>query len=127
MPTYYEIKGALVVVSHEGPFEEEQNEAVLAELLADPALVPASALLIDARKATGNSPRREIAQQADWFASVHRGRFSRCAVISSPGLHFGLTRMFSSFADAAGFEVQVFEEPAPAERWLRNGSTAAGN
>lgn len=121
MPTSYEIKGGRVIVTSEGAFDLEESEAVTAALLADPAFAPGCALLIDARGAAGNASSSEISGQAGWFAALHREHFTRCAVVTSPGLHFGLARMFSSFVDATGLEVQVFDDVAAAERWLESG------
>ncbi len=118
MPTTFEIRGRLVLVTSDGAFSLEDAEGAVQRLLSDPAFEPGSSVLIDVRGSTESASAGEISERAEWFATLSRAHIKRCALVTGDPLQFGLARMFSSFADATGMEVRAFREMSEAESWL---------
>ena len=45
-----------------------------------------------------------------------------CAVVATPGLYYGVSRMFSVFVEQYGIEMHIFDTVESAESWLRGES-----
>ena len=67
----------------------------------------------------------ENRSQAELRAIVDAARRTlgdaRMALVAKSGLLYGLSRMFSAFAEQAGFAVEVFKRREEALAWLRGG------
>jgi hypothetical protein len=89
------------------------------EVLADPQFRSGSGFLVDCRTATLAPEIADVRGVVD-FLSAHSpalGR-SRWAVVVEQPAGYGMARMASIRADAAGLELQAFENIEEARAWL---------
>jgi hypothetical protein len=76
-------------------------------------------VLFDNRHSQERASASEIRDRARRISAVSELFGPRIAVVVSDALHYGLARMGSGYADAAGGpHVEVFETPAEALGWL---------
>ena len=115
----YEIRGRLVIITSRGPFGIHEDGEFTDRMLGDPEFPDHCRVLIDVRDMTEAPSRDEIARRASWMVESVRGRVSMCALVVGGPLAFGLARMLSSFSDALGLEMEVFDDREKAESWLR--------
>ncbi len=118
MPESYEIDAArgLVTCRAWGDLTSEELHDHYRRLMADPEFSPDFAQIADLTGVTHftvNSASIESEARASVFSPGTRRAF-----IAPKGVAYGLARMFASFAELSGQEMQVFLERQPAEEWL---------
>lgn len=79
-------------------------------------------VLFDNRLSEEHADADEIRLRAELLAK-HPELGPRAAVVVSDALHYGLARMGSVHASAAGLEVRVFEDYGEAMTWLKRDSS----
>lgn len=95
----------------------------VAELLgvvaADPATPAPLDLLVDLRNSPPLPESAQLRKLANDLSRFAPGlRWGACALVASSDSHYGMSRMFSVFAERAFEAIEVFRELAPAETWL---------
>ena len=119
MPFNYSIDAdrSLVVVELTGSLTGDELLQLQGELLANPAFDPAMRQICDIRSGDVSGVSTDavklIASRS--IEGMVRGRR---AIVASPGLCYGLSRMFSAYADADEDTTEVFSEMAEAWRWI---------
>ncbi len=98
----------------------EEREA-LSRALVDARLVLPVRLLVDVRRSRSNPNGESIAERARCLGRLSEGALTRCAVVVSTPLHYGLARMFAAYAIHRGVSVAIFEDEASARAWLKDG------
>lgn len=122
MPYDYEIDvhRRLVRVRRWGDVDAGEIAESYARIAADPRFLPVFNQLADL---TG---MEHLELTGDAIRDLSRirlfGQGTRRAFVVSRDLHFGLLRVFEAHAEMSGQEVEVFRDPAAAERWLEAGS-----
>lgn len=110
----------LVLVRLWGVLTAAELEDHYARLAADPAFDPTFWRLTDGREtvrfdATPTEVQR--AAEGHLFAAG-----TRRAIVVSTDYQFGMARMFSTFAENTGQQVEVFRDLEAAEAWLTPGN-----
>lgn len=118
MPCHYSVEGQFVTVVLEGETPLEELRELGARALAEPVLCYHGLLMVDAREAAAAPTARDVAERAGWVRSLAPDRKLCCAVVVSGALRYGVAHMFHAYADGAQLAVNIFEEIAPAKRWL---------
>ncbi len=118
MPIRHEIRGPLLWVVVDGPYDDDELRAAWNRAFSDPAFSEGMPALIDSRKTLANPTRAGVVARADFLAGLRSRIGARCALVVSDPLHYGLARMLAAFTESSGLEIQVFEDPARAEAWL---------
>lgn len=118
MSVRHEIRRSTLWFVVEGDYGLDEMRGAAERALSDPGFRDGFAVLIDVRE-TPSSPSRQLLEETVHFLASLRPRMGpRWAVVAGDLLHYGLGRMFGTFADFRGVEVQVFDDPSRAEAWL---------
>ena len=89
-------------------------------LSTDPSIKQGTCLLFDATMADPTTNFADLrAAAADFHKVADRG-VRRVAIVAPEGLVSGLAHVYSIYAEAEGFEVEVFEGLEEARSWLMN-------
>ena len=117
MPLNFAFESNVGVFRTVGDVEYEKGLKVLKKGLA--AIVKRGephAVLFDLRE----SAERRTADEIRGIADVVKGETlsGRLALVADEDLYYGLSRMFESYAEYAGFDCLVFREYDPALDWL---------
>lgn len=76
-------------------------------------------LLFDVQQSSENRSGEELRIIAG-VVIRHKNHLSlKCALVATDALHYGLSRMFGTYLENDGFEINVFSEIQQAESWLR--------
>jgi hypothetical protein len=121
MPVTYRIDQNIVQLTFEGENEPDAVIATFDRALLDPTSPPRFALLVDVRKSTSLASRatEDIIRVASHLGP-HKDRVSRCAVLATEDVHFGLGRMGAVYSEAGGVMTNVFRDRDEALAWLRS-------
>lgn len=108
----------LVVLTYVGALKPSDIFLMQAKLRADPAFDPTFAVLFDGTRADLSTfdaaAVRRMAHNSPFAAGAPR------AFMVSPGLHYGLVRIYQAFTDMAGRgeAVAIFEDLSAAMDWI---------
>ena len=125
MSVSYRVKNDVVELTLEG---ENSPDAVIQsfnEALDDPKTPKQFSLFLDVRKSTSlaSRPTADIIRVAEYLGP-HKDRVTRCAVLATENVHFGLSRLGAVYSETAGVMTSVFRDREEALAWLR-GETSA--
>lgn len=119
MPFHYTIDVArsLIVVELTGALTGEELLQMQSQLIAESAFDPAMRQICDIRNGdvsgvTSDAVKLIASRSTDGLV---RGRR---AIVASPGLCYGLSRMFAAYAGGDEDMTAVFSDIAEARRWL---------
>ena len=111
MGIHYEFQNDLVVFTYTGDFDMRTLLKTWGEAVADPAFKPVTKIIIDARRSKLNIPTDQMEFQAIIVTGTESLSTVKWAVVTGENtLAFGLSRMFQSFADLNGLEIEVFKD-----------------
>ena len=98
-------------------FDEVMNHfRILAD---DPACLNYLNVLLDLTEMTSLPESKQLRSVSDQIGSVREAvQFGACAIVAPNDVLFGLTRMFSVFAENRFRVIQVFRKLDEAEVWL---------
>jgi hypothetical protein len=107
---------AFFVASPDGGYEEW--ESAMEAIFADSRHTPGVGLLADHR-AQRSILRQGIVRRMT-FLERHRERLAggRCAVVATPGFHFGMARMAEVLTQGSPFVFVAFDDVDAARAWL---------
>ena len=89
-------------------------------LSIDPSIKQGMGLLFDATLADPTTNFADLRAAAADFHKVANLGVRRVAIVAPEGLVSGLAHVYSIYAEAEGFEVEVFEGIEEARAWLMN-------
>jgi hypothetical protein len=121
MPVQYVIDedANVVTVTAVGSVTKEEDLDCFRTLFVDAAYRPGMGLLLDYRKRQSVATTDEVKQYVEAGATL-RERFgdSRCAVVVSEDVAFGMARMHSMLAEENSIPTNAFRDIEAAMRWL---------
>ncbi len=124
MSLTYELADGFLRYRVEGDVEYVEGMTVLRrgldEVREKSAGTP-TAVLFDIRASEEARRAEELRGIAAVVAEYSEEVGGRCAIVSAPGLYYGISRMFAVFAEELGLEMEVFETVEDAEAWLLRG------
>jgi len=125
MPVTYRLQDDVVTIALEG---ENSPDAVIQcfhEALEDPAVPAQFFLMLDVHKSTSlaTRPTPEIIRVAEYIGPF-KDRVTRCAVLATENVQFGLSRLGAVYSETAGVMTSVFRDRDEAVSWLHGKSDA---
>ena len=115
----YEFIDDLLKFTYFGDTELEALSEVWFSALADPAFKRCRKMLIDASQSELNLSAAFIEERTARMARFKQLAEMKWAVVAEKNnLAFGLSRMFSTFAEDIGLNVMVFKDSDQAMAWL---------
>ena len=121
MPIRYAIDDAagIVAVTAEGDVRQEEDLECFGALVANPGYRPGMGLLLDYRNRVSVATTEQVKQFVEAAARL-REAFdgSRCAIVVSEDVAFGMARMYAALAEDSFIPMNVFRDPDEAARWL---------
>ena len=127
MPGRYSFQSRVLRLSFEGETSLDALEALLDHALSNPLCPPKPLILSDVRRSTsvrglaGSGVRKGVRL----FAERHERLGGKFAIVTQPGVQYGVMRMASVYSEDAGLELRVFETEEPALEWLLAGCDVA--
>jgi hypothetical protein len=123
MPVTYRVNDDIVELSLNGDCPPDEVIRTFDEALDDPTTPPRFGLFVDVRKSTSLASRAtaEIIRVAEHLGP-HKDRVTRCAVLATENVHFGLSRLGAVYSETAGVMTSVFRDRDEALAWLHRGS-----
>jgi hypothetical protein len=119
MAVHYEFIDDLIKFTYFGDTELDALGEVWSSALADPAFKRCSKILIDASQSALNLSTEFIETRTARMARFKQLAEMKWAVVAGKNnLAFGLSRMFSTFAEDNGLNVMVFRDSDQAMAWL---------
>jgi hypothetical protein len=120
MPATYRIQKDLVEISLIGECPPDEVIQTFHEALDDPSTPSQFILFLDVRKSTSLASRdtADIIRVAEYLGP-HKDRVTRCAVLATENVHFGLSRLGAVYSETAGVMTSVFRDREEAIAWLR--------
>ena len=119
MAVQYEFIDDLLKFTYFGDTELEALSEVWFSALADPAFKRCRKMLIDASQSELNLSTEFIETRTARMARLKQLAEMKWAVVAEKNnLAFGLSRMFSTFAEDIGLNVMVFKDSDQAMAWL---------
>ena len=127
MPVTWEFQNSLLLVKLIGDYEYNAPVQAVSEAMRDPACLPRTMLLIDARLTTARRSSEEFRERAIWMASLQaRGLGNRCALLINEQPHqFGLARMAATHVEMRGMKLGICTDMEEAARWLLQDAASA--
>lgn len=119
MPWHYTVdtaRGVTLIVAT-GTASGEELIALQQQLHADPLFDPLMRQICDLRDAELAGVSSDVIKLVADRARNGMVR-GRRAIVAQPGLAFGLSRMFSAYADPEDLTTEVFTSLSAAEQWL---------
>lgn len=125
MPVTYRVNGDVLEMTFDGDCPPDEVIQTFNHALDDPTCPPKFLLLADVRKSTSlaTRPTPEIIRVAEYLGP-HKNRVTRCAVLATEGIRFGLSRLGAVYSEAAGVVTRVFSDGDEALAWLRSAPPA---
>lgn len=125
MPVSYRIHDDMVELTLEGENSPDAVMEIFDEALDDPKTPQQFALFVDVRKSTSlaTRPTSDIIRVAEHLGP-HKERVTRCAVLATENVHFGLSRLGAVYSETAGVMTSVFRDKEEALAWLRGETNA---
>lgn len=99
-----------------GQITGAESVRVLNEVLAHPRFGPGATLLSITHDVTGAPPADELRDIVVTATRLRTAGMSALLIVTQPGFVYGVARMFSSLADLAGVQVEVFQDVIEARR-----------
>jgi hypothetical protein len=118
VPIRHEVRGSLLWMIVDGPYDDAELRASWQSAFEDPAFREGMPALVDSRKSVANPSRDDLVERAEFLAGLRDRIGPRLAFVVGDALRFGLARMVAVFAEESGLEIQVFEDARRAEAWL---------
>ena len=109
---------ATFVVHASGKVTYEEIMQARGQILAHPRLGDGSVVLVDAEKVTGVPTTMELRAIARTLRPLRTAGVGALAFATSSSFVYGVTRMFSAFAEDSGMKISAFREMDEAQRWL---------
>ena len=125
MPASCVIDSALLLLRLEDRHAHSEERDALTHALADPRLVWPVRILVDARRSRANPDGESIAERARCLTRLIGGALTRCALLVSTPLQYGLARMFAAYAIHRSVKVAIFQDESAARAWLSEDETQA--
>ena len=122
MPGRYSFDSHVLRLSFEGD-SLVALEALLDQALSSPLCPPKPMVLSDLRRSTslGALSGSGIQQAVRLFADRLERLGGKCAIVTQPGVQFGVMRMATVYAEERGLQLNVFEAEESALEWLLAG------
>ena len=119
MPVTYRFAGDVLDISAVGSYEPDEVTRAFRDAIADADRPPLRALLYDVREsaviATRSTP--DVQAAITFFQSLGPYIGGRVALLAAADAGYGVMRMVSGWAEAAGLEAQVFRDRDAALDW----------
>jgi hypothetical protein len=125
MSVVCEIDSTFLILRLEERHAHSDERDALSRALVDPRLSLPVRLLVDARASQTNPDGESIADRARCLGRLGRGALTRCAVVVSTPLQYGLARMFAAYAIHGGINVAIFHDEPTARGWLGRDESAS--
>lgn len=114
----HEIVGGLAVFRVEGPYTLDEATAAYAVLLDDQAFRPSMPLLVDGTRSVAKPSVQEMLASLN-FAALQPHQFGKIAMAVSGSFHYGLARMFATYAELrSGVKIRIFKRVEEAREWI---------
>jgi hypothetical protein len=123
MPASCVIDSAGLLLRLEDRHAHSEERDALTRALADPRLAWPVRILVDARRSLANPDGDAIAERARCLARMVGGALTRCALLVSTPLQYGLARMFAAYAIHRSVKVAIFQDESAARAWLSQAET----
>jgi len=126
MAISYELTQDLLHYTVEGDVDHAVGLDVLRRGLEDAAAATgrgegrARPVLFDIRKSAESRAAEEIRAIATVLGGFRESLDGRCAVIVATPLYYGVSRMFSTYAEEYGIEIEIFGTLEEGTFWLLN-------
>jgi len=108
----------LVVVTASGPIDFDSGLALGEAIPKEQFHSPARPVLVDLREMDFVPETPDIHSFARELPRLRTHFSGPIAVVTTPGLSFGLARMTCLLAEAAGFPMSAFDDVSAAHEWL---------
>ena len=120
MPVTYRIDGGLADMVLEGDCPPDEVIQTFHRILDDPACPARFVLLLDVSSSTTLATRAtdEIVRVAS-HVGPYKDRLTRCAVVATEDVQFGLSRLGAVYSESAGVMTSAFRTRGEALEWLR--------
>lgn len=87
---------------------------------------PARPVLFDIRRSAESRAADEIRAIATVLGGFRESLDGRCAVVVATPLYYGVSRMFSTYAEQYGIEIEIFGSPEEGTHWLLGTADGVG-
>ena len=120
MPVTYRVADGVIEMTLEGESTPDAVIECFDRALQDAATPAKFALFLDVRRSTSlaTRPTTEIIRVAEHLGP-NKDRVTRCAVLATENIHFGLSRLGAVYSETAGVMTSVFRDREEALAWLR--------
>ena len=118
MPVGYAYDGKVIHVALARHYSDNDFRNVIYKALSDPAFESGMSLLVDLRESSETRTSEELRWKVIFLKTLLSRLSSFCAVVVSSPSHYGLAKMFSTFAESEGISVLVCYDIEEAKRWL---------
>lgn len=118
MPVGYAYDGKVIHVALARNYSDNDFRNVIYKALSDPAFESGMRLLVDLRDSSETRTSEELRWKVIFLKTLRSQLSPYCAVVVSSPSHYGLARMFSTFAESEGIQVLVTHDIEQARLWL---------
>lgn len=120
MPVSYAFEDNVLVFECKGRYMPAELWSTWEQAMLDPDCVADLECCLDVRSSVSLAKRSitDLRGITNWFTEQATQVNNRCAILTRPGVQFGLMRMASAWIEMKGIEVRVFTDRAKAIRWL---------
>jgi hypothetical protein len=115
----YEIDGDILLIHQNGVTDPEKIVQAMGIALKEPDLLPCSHLLWDAVDAPAQASAEKMKKLLAGIGSANSILSSRFALVVASKLQYGVSRMFTVYAEDQGITSKVFYDIVEAKKWLR--------
>jgi hypothetical protein len=115
----HEIDGNVLVIRQNGVTDPEIIISAMSKALADPLLLQDSHLLWDATDAPAQASADKMNMLLKGVSSVGGRLSGLMAFVVGTQLQYGVSRMFSVYAESVGMQAMVFYDLDEAKSWLQ--------
>jgi hypothetical protein len=120
--------GSFVRLTARGSFDFASSLSVFEDVAKLLEQHPEAGILVDVREIRYTPSAQDVRQFATAHSEMTRTRHNAHAVVTAPGVNYGMARMVCTLIEIAGGRSRAFTNLEEAERWLsdavRNASSA---
>lgn len=120
MPVTYLFEDRILIVECRGEYSPAELESAWDQAVQDPRFNEGTEVCLDVRESASLAQRstRDLRRTSNWFAAQAAMVNHRCALLTRPGIQFGLMRMASVWVGFKGTAAGVFTDRDKAFSWL---------
>ena len=116
----HEIDGPILVIHQNGVTDPDEIIRGMNTAFLDPRLEPESHLLWNAVDAPAQATSEKMRMLLHDVRLKSDKLSSRCAMVVASEHQYGVSRMFSAYAEGVGVDVEVFYDFDEAKVWLKS-------